>query len=241
MRSYEYACVCVPGSLSTKMFWNCFQALRFRSAFFCFFFFGHFCFSAALLLFKIFNFRINTAQNAKKFETLCVCPPWRANFLKLWLFIMNFSMSMHFNFVARRPRCPPLYRWWQSSGIDLWQRHCILLYLKEIFLEIGTRQRGRKRKMVKFFGVQKNKRKMVGFFRRATWGANWGWGPSEEVGVSKAEPFISVTPCRVANLALGFWAPVPLSLYTRPIPSCGGTVSTIDGCLCVGVCVWVYG
>jgi len=25
-------------------------------------------------------------------------------------------------------------------------------------------------------------------------------GESEEVGVSKAEPFISVTPCRVANL-----------------------------------------
>lgn len=95
MRSCEYVCVCVLGSLSTKMFWNCFQALRFRSVFFFFavlFFFWHFCFSASLLLFKIFNFRINTAQNAKKFETLCDGPPaparqifWSYGFL-LWIF-----------------------------------------------------------------------------------------------------------------------------------------------------------
>lgn len=38
-------------------------------------------------------------------------------------------------------RRPPRRRRRQSSGIDLWQRHCILLHLKEIFLEIGTRKK----------------------------------------------------------------------------------------------------
>lgn len=42
-------------------------------------------------------------------------------------------------------------------------------------------------------------------FSRGTWWPNGLVGESEEVGVSKAEPFISVTPCRVANLE--YWEP----------------------------------
>jgi len=76
---------------------------------------------------------------------------------------------------------------------------------------------GKRAKNEKFF--VKNKRKMAkeiggrGDFWVFFWGL-WYWraglfagapeglevGESEEVGVSKAEPFISVTPCRVANL-----------------------------------------
>lgn len=116
-----------------------------------------------------------------------------------------------------------LWRRRQSSGIDLWQRHCILLHLKEIFLEIGTRKKFCSKINVKCCRAERE----------------GGWKGSQtdrEVGVSKATPFISVTPCRVANLLLD-WQPGRVCWDAgEQLPSCVSSVTTVKVCLCLCVC-----
>jgi len=119
-------CVFILGSLSTKMFWNCFGTVPF-----CSFFRSRY----SKYLISVLTLR-KMQKSLKNALSWIFVPP--ANFL---LIIMKFFNVNAFQFCGASPS------WWQSSGIDLWQRHCILLYLKEIFLEIGTRQKGEKWKV----------------------------------------------------------------------------------------------